>query len=1304
MLKKKKIIIPALVIAALIVAVFAFLYLYDFNTFKPMITQAVMDATGRELIIGGDLRILPGWPPKLTAEDVTFQNAPWGSRPQLASVKRLSVSISLLPILRGEYRFIHIHLMEPQVILEFNSSGVSNFQFHSSGSGESSALPVLAFSDIRIQKGRFRYSDQKSSTDFSLDLERLEADIPGLDKPIRIQLQSVVRGTPFTLDGSIGPIMAWIKPGYPLPVDLTAGLGKTTAQLEGTIRDPINFKGISLKATVSGQSTREVTSLVGSADIPDFGVFSIGTELNDAPGHLALERLAVHIGSEERDRFTLRGSVRNLLKFQDVKLDLQMQAKSVARLNQLGMPALAAEGPLLISASIFDPAKNRYRSDDINIMLGESTINGSVDLNLARKVPTLDVKLKSKEFIFGPFSLDTSMAGPVDRISVEKLELKLGAEKLVEAIVDGTIDNLNALDGVNLNFHVYGTDLAGLQKLAGKPLPVRGPFALSGSLTTPVNLTFQVPELKIILGKTSLKGSLDLDLGGPNPILGGTFTSDRLNLERLFKPTILPVNLLASLAEVGPTRLLFESSGPLDQPALNRLEFRTNFKNLVDLNLQGSIGNLVDFSGIDLSFMARGNELANLEKVTGRNIPVKGPYIFSGELQNDAGEIYRVENLKATAGLNKLEGRTTVNLSGPNPIVSAEIAARRFTMQALSFGQHQFLDRLKTVEDFGPLDIKATVIPSPGGVALRDLDFSAGNDALAKVRVKGSTSDLSSLKEMDFSFQASGRDTAILELIAGRKLPVRGPYELSGLISEHAPKNIMLSDLKFALGQNHINGWVNINLTGKNPVVETELLADHITFEPLTLSAVDPLKDIPDLGPLNLSIKLSQAGESQGVHYLDFSIGNEETIAAMLRGTIRNIAPLGGISLEFSVTSNDLFILNNAYGTQYVNKMPIHIDGRFEDPKPGSYTISSLQANYGDSNISGSVSLNLATDRPALKAQLSSQKIDLRSTLETLRKTAPSPEKSNNPPENRVRVFSRQPFSLAVLDRLDADVTFRDQELLMPKLAFNNIAVNFSLKNGDLSINPLKFNIGGGSAEGKLNLRSSERTPSLKMVLDVQQLDIGPMLEQLEYESALKGRLNASLDLDGNGNSVAALMEGLNGKVFISMRDGQTHSDNLALLEKYLGGNILELLNPFKKKSPHTTINCLVNTMNIKDGDVEYKLVLDTNQTALLVAGLIDLKTEGLDIGIKPTPKKGAGLSGAGSISFSLRKLSQPFRLGGTLAKPNLVIDPTRMAVIVGEFAGAMALGPFGLTLFFSDISSGKKNICEEAFKDMQIE
>ncbi|MBW2611339.1 MAG: AsmA family protein [Deltaproteobacteria bacterium] len=1299
---KKIIIIPALVIAALIVAVYAFLYLYGFNTFKPLITQAVKDATGRDLIINGDIRIIPGWPPTLTAENITFQNAPWGSQPQLARVKKLSVAISLLPILRGEYRLIHIHLVEPEVLLEFNPSGVSNFQFDTSNSGESVAIPVLAFNDIRIQKGRFRYKDPKSGLDLSLDIGTLQADIPGLDQPIRIQFQGGFRGLPCTLDGSIGPIMAWIKPGYPLPVELTAGLGKTDAQLTGTIRNPINFKGISLKITADGQSTREVTNLGGWADIPDFGIFSVEAELNDGPGQLALEQLAVHMGSEELARLSLSGSVGNLLEMQGVHLDIQLQAKNIARLSQLGMPALPVEGPFRISATISDPAKNQYRLDDIGILLGENTITGRVDLNLARKVPILDVKLESEKFQFGSFSLETRMAGPVDRISVEKLELKLDTEKRVKAFMIGTIENLNALDNINLNFHAYGEDLADLQELIGKPLPLRGRFAVSGSLTMPAQHIFQIPELKIILDKNSLSGSLDLDLGGSNPILGGTFTSSRLNIERLLTPALLPENLLESLTEVGPTRLTFESSGPFDQLTLSRLEFQTNIKDLVALNLQGSIGDLSHFSGVDLSFMARGNDLANLEKIAGRNIPLKGAYSLSGKLQDGAEKKYRIENIQVSTGLNTLKGRTTIDLSGPNPIISAEIAARGFTLSALSSGQYPTLDHLKRVDDLGPFDIRVTVIPSSEGIALQDLDISAGNDALAKIRVKGSVVDLYSLKGMQFSFNASGQDIANLELITGRPLPVRGSYAVSGLVSEHAPNNIMIGDLKLSLGENQLKGWVNINMTGKHPLIETELSADHITFEPITHTAIDPLKDIPDLGPLNLSIKLSQTGDSQKVNYLDFSMGHEDTIAVILRGTIRDIDPLSGISLEFSVTSKDLSILNSAYGTEYVNKMPIHVAGRFENPKPGSYTISSLQAIYGDSDLAGSVSLDLKADRPDMEAQLLSRKLDLRSIIETFHKKNPSPEKSNKSSKKRDRVFSRQPFSLEALDRLDVDVTFQSQELLLPNLAFNDVLVNLSLDKDDLNIDPLKFIIGGGSAEGKLILQSRKSAPFLKTKLEISQFDIGPMLKQLGHDSALKGKLDATFDLAGNGNSVAALMAGLNGNVFISIHDGQMESKHLALLEKYLGSNILGLLNPFKSKSTLTPVNCLVNTMNIKNGDAAYKLVLDTDQTALLVVGPIDFETEELDIGIKPTPKKGFGGSNVGSISFSLSKLSQPFGLGGTLVKPQLVIDPTRTAVTAGIFAGAMALGPIGIGLFFSDISVGKKNICEEASKAMQ--
>ena len=133
---KKAFIAAALLIVVLIGASYAFLALYDFNNLKPMLAQVVKDATGRELTISGDIDIKLGFTPSLLAEGVSFQNAPWGSRPLLAEVKQIQLRIALLPLFRGKFDFIQLALLEPDVILEFNQAGTSNFKFETAGERE----------------------------------------------------------------------------------------------------------------------------------------------------------------------------------------------------------------------------------------------------------------------------------------------------------------------------------------------------------------------------------------------------------------------------------------------------------------------------------------------------------------------------------------------------------------------------------------------------------------------------------------------------------------------------------------------------------------------------------------------------------------------------------------------------------------------------------------------------------------------------------------------------------------------------------------------------------------------------------------------------------------------------------------------------------------------------------------------------------------------------------------------------------------------------------------------------------------
>ncbi len=78
---------------------YVFLSTYNFEDLKPKMVRAVKDSTGRELTLGGNIKLEVGLRPSLAVDDVSFQNSSWGSRPELAKVKRLEVQVALLPLL-----------------------------------------------------------------------------------------------------------------------------------------------------------------------------------------------------------------------------------------------------------------------------------------------------------------------------------------------------------------------------------------------------------------------------------------------------------------------------------------------------------------------------------------------------------------------------------------------------------------------------------------------------------------------------------------------------------------------------------------------------------------------------------------------------------------------------------------------------------------------------------------------------------------------------------------------------------------------------------------------------------------------------------------------------------------------------------------------------------------------------------------------------------------------------------------------------------------------------------------------------
>jgi hypothetical protein len=221
------------------------------------------------------------------------------------------------------------------------------------------------------------------------------------------------------------------------------------------------------------------------------------------------------------------------------------------------------------------------------------------------------------------------------------------------------------------------------------------------------------------------------------------------------------------------------------------------------------------------------------------------------------------------------------------------------------------------------------------------------------------------------------------------------------------------------------------------------------------------------------------------------------------------------------------------------------------------------------------------------------------------------------------------------------------------------------------------------------------------VALKVNKLDVGRMFKELQTSDILEGHLDGDIDVKGQGITVADLMGGLDGKTVLVMGKGRINNKYINLLGGDLSSSIFRLINPFQKQEEYTVLNCFVSGFSIRNGLAETTaLVLDTDEMSVIGEGEINLKTETLNIELKPVPKKGLGTRTTGKVSLSLGELAKPFRLVGTLAHPSLGIDATQAALGIGKIVGGITLfGPAGIAAALVSGSSGDENPCLAAIE-----
>jgi uncharacterized protein involved in outer membrane biogenesis len=1086
-------------------------------------------------------------------------------------------------------------------------------------------------------------------------------------------------------------------------VDLTVKQGGSSVHITGGIADVLGLKDYDLKLSATGSSIPEALGHLDLPSLPEIGPFQVSAALSDKEGKVRLDRLDVQAGSEAVARVSVSGRVHDLVGLKQVDLRFNAQGADAANLTKTGLPFLPLRQAFKVSGRIIDQEEKTYAVKELQVGLGKETITGNLGLRLGPERPRLTVDLSARELFHGPFHLTSLLEGPVKTLSVDKLDLRMGAGETAELILRGGVKNVSTQEGMDLFFLLQGKDLANLEKITGKSLPVQGSFSASGNLRAPRPKCVEITGLQAALGENDFVGSGELDLTGEKPSVTVQLASQSVSLRKVLKrPVSWPAGL-NTLPDLGPLQLYVEGSAAGESVAMEQLKVRAGSEKLVSVEVDGSIQEPRKLSGVSLRFMVRGTDSTKLAKLVGHSIPVAGPFALSGHLKDPAPQTYEAGDLTIDVGKNRINGKAKMDLSAGPPRIETQLSSQRLNLQQLSLGP---LFHLSRISDLGPMKLEAALVIQEQGPAMEKLDLAMGTDELATVILKGTVGNLAPLQGVALAVAIKGKDVSGLEKITGTPLPLQGAYAISGTVNAAESGRYRLGDLNIRLGENNLIGAMELDLSPQSPSLSAELSSQRFSLQPLSFSKtgwVDRAR-MEDLGPMEFKVKLTGPAEQLSVRQLDISLGRETFVAARLQGVAENIPKREGINIRFDLRGTELKNLEKVIGHQIRQPGSFSASGQLATPSPNVFVVKDLKAVWADSDLNGDAKIDLAGKRPTVSAALTSRKLDMRPFLGY--DGEPSAEKERKPPgAKRDKVFSGEPIPFDQLPQVDANVKFQAGQVFLPKLASQNTLFQVTLQKGKLEFTQMKFQVGKGRAEGTFAVRAQGKKGDIKALMTVQELDMGVLFALLKRERVVEGSLDTNVNLSTTGGSVAELMAGLNGRVDLVMGKGRASNKYMNLLGLEVGTKLFELISPHKKDSQYATINCLVERIDVEKGVANHKLLLDTDQTTLVSAGQVDLRTEGLNINIKSSPKKGLGIAGIAQLSIGLGELTKPFKLGGTLAKPTLAIDATQSTLAIGKTLGGIALfGPLGVVGALTDVSLGGKETCVEAMGAAQKE
>jgi hypothetical protein len=405
------------------------------------------------------------------------------------------------------------------------------------------------------------------------------------------------------------------------------------------------------------------------------------------------------------------------------------------------------------------------------------------------------------------------------------------------------------------------------------------------------------------------------------------------------------------------------------------------------------------------------------------------------------------------------------------------------------------------------------------------------------------------------------------------------------------------------------------------------------------------------------------------------------------KGTLTDPRKLAALDLQLKISGVSLSQLYPVFGVVLPQTRAYVTEGHLTgspNALGGNWKYEKFSGLIGASDIAGSLRYQARKPRPILEGAVESNYLNFSDLAPLIGadSNASKAERGDRTVQPPDKVLPVDTFNNKRWTRIDTDVQFTGHRIVRKQqLPIDNLVTRVRLKDGVLSLAPLKFGIAGGKLVSNLTLDGNNTPIKADLKLSARHLELKRLFPKMMTMQPSLGEINGDAALSASGNSVASLLGSSNGEIKAVINQGTMSK----LLLEEMGLNIGSIVVTQLFGDKQVQLNCAISDFNVENGVMHARaFVVDTEDATIHVEGIVNLAKEQLALSIYPETK-----------GLRLISLRSPLYVKGPFKNPKVDVDKGVLALKAGSALALGVLAPVAAALIpLVNVGPGEKSPC----------